>query len=141
MIYFATFSTTDCFVRHEAIYGSLISPWILMKKYFKVLRAREFLKYFRYINVFCANYGQEFQIRAQLMTNTTYSRRDPTRLYYGFGGKLMVLISDQLFSLEFYGLLAFCFHFLYSLRRNDLVSPIRDPVSFKKILETFLVVV
>ena len=59
---------------------------------------------------FYVNFGQEFQIRAQLMTDTVYNERDPTRLYYGFRIKLMVFMAlTNCFCKNFMDFLRFVF--------------------------------
>ena len=56
--------------------------------------ARPFsFKKFPLCNYFYVNYGQEFQIRAQLMTDTVYIKRDPTRLSYNFRIRLTVFMA------------------------------------------------
>ena len=97
MIYFKTISTIECFVRRTAISVLiLISPWIFM---IKILTGRDFFsKYFPYVDVFYVNYGQEFQISAQLLIDTIYNKRDQkreqtTRLYFVIRVKLMVFMA------------------------------------------------
>ena len=52
-----------------------------------------FSKCFRYVNVFHVNYGQKFQIKAQLMTDPLYNKQDLMRLHYGFSVKLNVFMA------------------------------------------------
>ena len=77
-----------------------------------------FSKNFRYVNVY-VNYGQEFQIRAQLMTDTVYNKRDPLRLYYRFRIKRTVFMAlNNCFRKIFVDFLRFVFisyHFCSSM--------------------------
>ena len=39
-----------------------------------------FQKNFRYVNVFYGNYGKEFQIKAQVLTDTFYKKRTSEKI-------------------------------------------------------------
>ena len=70
-----------------------------------------FSKNFRNVIVFYVNYGQKFQIRAQLMTDTVYDKRDFTRLFNGFRIGLMVFMAlTKCFRKNFLDFLRFVFN-------------------------------
>ena len=70
----------------------------------------------------------KFQIRAPLMTDAIYSKLGPTRLCDGFRVELMIFL--KYFCLQKFCFPEFCFHLIYFLEPNDLVSPIKDSISF-----------
>ena len=67
-------------------------------------------KYFRCVNAFYVNYGQDIQISAQIMTNTVYIKQEPMKFSYGFRMKLMVfMVLNNCFRKNFMNFLRFVF--------------------------------
>ena len=67
------------------------------------------------------------------MTGTIHNKEDPTRLFYDFRVKLIVFMAlTSCFRKNF---MEFCFHLLYFLQLDNLVSRIKDPVSLGRINE------
>ena len=87
-----------------------------------------FSKYFRFVNVFFLICWPEFQLRAPLVTDAIYSKLGPTRRCDGFRVELMIF--RNYFCLQKFCFPEFCFHLIYFLQPNDLVSPIKDSISF-----------
>ena len=80
-------------------------------------------------------YLQEFQISAQLMTDTIYTKRGPTRLYYGFRVKRLVSMALTKFRKIFMYLLssAFICFFAQSLSPINYCPPFKDPIFFQNV--------
>ena len=73
-------------------------------------RALPFSKFFRSVNVYYLNYGQENQIKAQLLTDIVYNKRDRATLSYVFRIKLTVFMAlTNCFRKDFIDFLRFVF--------------------------------
>ena len=111
LIYFATVSTIECFVRRSAISGLiLIAPCILMINFFKILLRHDFFFKFPLCICIYVNHGHKFLIKAQFMTDNVHEKGDPVRFYYGFRIKLPVFMAlTNCFRKYFMELLHFVF--------------------------------
>ena len=95
MTNFATICKNEHFFRRAATYGlTLISPLILTIKNFLDFNEARLFKIFPLRECFLGNffYLQELQVGAQLMTDTIYKTRGPTRLNYGFRVKPLIFM-------------------------------------------------
>ena len=73
-------------------------------------RQLSFSKIFRYLNVYYVNYGQKIQIKAQLLTDIVYNKRDRATLCYVLRIKLTVFMAlTNCFRKDFIDFLRFVF--------------------------------
>ena len=131
MTSFAIVRTIESLAWCAATAGLILSsPWILTIKKIRFWWGATF--FFKILPLckcfFFLICWPEFQIRAPLMTDAIYSKLGPTRLCDGFRVELMIFL--KYFCLQKFCFPEFCFHLIYFLQPNDLVSPIKDSISF-----------